>query len=153
MYRANLLTDFAKKLEKRLRMAKVQKKGKSKSYDAGEDDPAEGKGHDITKLVAFVSNIEKKQLRSLDVDVKYMKLLEDFSKVTDIVLHGLFIIVFRCSEINDLAFNIFVLRLRLILLRSVSSRLVASQGNVVLNLKPHFDISSTPTLGEDLMKK
>ena len=88
MYRANLLADFAKKLEKRLRMAKVQKKGKSKSYNAVEDDPTEGKGHDITKLVAFVSNIEKKQLRSLDVDVKYMKLLGDFPKVTDIVLQG-----------------------------------------------------------------
>ena len=69
-------------------MAKVQKKAKSKSYDAVEDDSAEDKGHDITKLVAFVSNIEKKQLRSLAVDVKYMKLLGDFLKVTDIIFQG-----------------------------------------------------------------
>jgi hypothetical protein len=67
---------------------KSSEKDKSNPYDAVEDDPAEGKSHDITKLVAFVSNIEKKQLRSLDVDVKYMKLLRDFPKVTDIVLQG-----------------------------------------------------------------
>ena len=48
------------------------------------------------------------------------------------VVVGLDIIVFGCSEIDDLAFDIFVLCLGLILLRFASTRLVASQGDVVL---------------------